>query len=364
MARQFKGADGKTYTWVDADTFTDGDQSYRVEGYNAPETAKVLQDEDVGLRFKRGQLGGDETTKAVEGIASAGGFNVIEDLDRTDSFGRKRVRLKNNLGDDLTNTLYNAGAIDVNRFTDEAGQQAVLQGRIAEQLGQARKYDDIVAKELSAIQNRPVTFKATATNEQEYSQAVMETVASQMGLDLTREEDIRRAMEITQSGNYDARGVPFQAIEFRSPDRTRENVALNQFGTAWNQGWTGMATGLAGFAELAGVSLGSETLKKWGADKVDMAKEDLLAAPALTNMDYRDVDSLWDAWGYMSNNLAMSAPYLVTLTAGTLAAPVTGGASAVIAYGSTGATYAGQVWNDIQGPKGRAEAAGSILAGT
>jgi hypothetical protein len=364
MARQFKGADGKTYTWVDADTFTDGDQSYRVEGYNAPETAKVLQDEDVGLRFKRGQLGGDETTKAVEGIASAGGFNVIEDLDRTDSFGRKRVRLKNNLGDDLTNTLYNAGAIDVNRFTDEAGQQAILQGRITEQLGQARKYDDIVAKELSAIQNRPVTFKATATNEQEYSQAVMETVASQMGLDLTREEDIRRAMEITQSGNYDARGVPFQAIEFRSPDRTRENVARDQMSTAWNQGWKGMATGLAGFAELAGVSLGSETLEKWGADKVDMAKEDLLAAPALTNMDYRDVDSLWDAWGYMTNNLAMSAPYLVTLTAGTLAAPVTGGASAVIAYGSTGATYAGQVWNDIQGPKGRAEAAGSILAGT
>jgi len=364
MAGQFKGADGTTYTWVDADTFTDGKQSYRVEGYNAPETAKIIKDEDVGLRFKRGQLGGDETTKAVEGIASAGGFNVIDDSGRTDSFGRKRVRLKNNLGDDLTNTLYSSGAIDVNRFTDEAGQQAVLQGRIAEQLGQKRKYDDIVATELSAVQNRPVSFKATATNEAEYASAVMQTVASQMGLDLTREEDIRKAKEITQSGNYDARGVPFQAIEFRSQDRTRENVARDQMSTAWNQGWNGMATGLAGFAELAGVSFGSETLEQWGADKVDMAKEDLLAAPELTNMDYRDVDSLWDAWGFMSNNLAMSAPYLVTLTAGTLAAPITGGVSAVIAYGSTGATYAGQVWNDIEGTKGRAEAAGSVMAGT
>jgi hypothetical protein len=125
-----------------------------------------------------------------------------------------------------------------------------------------------------------------------------------------------------------------------------------------------MATGLAGFAELIGVGLGSETIEQWGADKVELAKDDLLNAPQLRNLDYRDVDDLWDAWGYLTNNVAMSAPYLITLAGGTLAAPITGGASAVIAYGSVGGSYAGQVWNDIQGPKGRAEATGSILAGT
>jgi len=364
MAGQFKGADGITYTWIDADTFSDGKTKYRVEGYNAPETGKIVKDEDVGLRFKQGQVGGDETTRAVEGIANAGGFNIIEDLDRTDSFGRKRVRLKNNMGDDLTNSLYNSGAINVNQFTDEAGQQAVLSGRISRQLGQKREYDDIVANELSRVQNRPVTFKETALNESEYAQSVMQTIASQQGLDLSNADDLRKAMKITQSGNYDPRSVPFESIEFRSNDRTRENVAYNQFGTAWNQGWAGMSTGLAGFAELIGVGLGSETLAEWGAEEVEMAKEDLLAAPQLQNLDYRDVDDVWSAWGYLTNNVAMSAPYLITLAAGTLAAPVTGGASAVIAYGSIGGSYAGQVWNDIEGPKGKAEAAGSIMAGT
>jgi len=364
MAKQFTGADGVTYTWVDADTFTDGKESYRVEGYNAPETDKILPDKEKGLRIKRGQVGGAETTRAVERIVESGGFNVIENLDRTDSFGRKRVRLKNEFGDDLTNTLYQSGAIDVNLFTDEEGIQAAQAGRVSEFLNGKRGYDSIVAEELSEVQNRPVTFKETALNEREYLNSVVATVAAQQGLDLTNEDDYRTALKYAQDGVYDMRSLPFQGIEFRSPDRTIENVAYNQFGTAWNQGWTGMATGLAGFAELIGVGLDSETLEQWGANKVESAKDDLLDAPMLRNLDYRDVDDVWSAWGYLTNNVAMSAPYLITLTAGTLASPVTGGASAVIAYGSIGGSYAGQVWNDIQGPKGKAEAAGSILAGT
>jgi len=364
MSRQFTGADGVTYTWVDADTFTDGKESYRVQGYNAPEEEKIVADEEKGLRFKQGQVGGKETTRAVERITEAGGFNIVEDLGKTDSFGRKRVKLKNEFGDDLTNTLYRSGAIDINLFTDEEGIQAAQSGRVSKLLNGKRQYDSIIAEELSEVQNRPVTFKETALNEREYLNSVVATIASQQGLDLADEDDYRTALNYAQDGTYDMRSLPFQGIEFRSPDRTIEGVAYNQFGTAWNQGWGGMSTGLAGFAELIGVGLGSETLEQWGADKVEQAKDDLLDAPMLRNLDYKDVDDVWSAWGYLTNNVAMSAPYLITLTAGTLAAPVTGGASAAIAYGSVGGSYAGQVWNDIQGEKGRAEAAGSILAGT
>ena len=94
---------------------------YRIQGYNAPETSKIFSDEEKGLKFKKGQVGGDETTSAVKRIIAAGGFNIIEDLDKTDSFGRKRIRIKNAQGDDLTNTLYRSGAIDMNLFTDEEG---------------------------------------------------------------------------------------------------------------------------------------------------------------------------------------------------------------------------------------------------
>ena len=364
MANQFTGADGKTYRWVDADTFTDGDNRYRVEGYNAPEEEKVVADEEKGLRFKQGQVGGTETTRAVERIVESGGFNIIEDTGRTDSFGRKRVRLKNDSGNDLTNTLYYSGAIAPTLFTDDEGLLAREQGQLAEFIGAKRAYDDIINEELAEVQNRPIGLKQTATNEKEYVDSVVATIAAQQGLDLSDEEDVRKAIGYAQDANYDMRSVPFKGIEFRSYDRTEENVAVSQFGQAWNNGWTGMATGLAGFAELMGVQLGSDTLEAWGADKVQLAKEELADAPQLKNIDYKDVDGVWSAWEYMTNNIAMSAPYLITLTAGTLAAPVTGGASTVIAYGSTGATYAGQVWNDIQGDKGRAEATGSILAGT
>ena len=356
--------DGRSFTLIDADTISDGKQRYRIDGYNAPEESKVFEDDEKGLVFKRGQVGGSESTKAVQRIIKAGGFNKIEDLDRTDSFGRKRIRIKNELGDDLTNTLYESGAIDVTLFTDKDGLEAVDRGRLQKELKGKRAYEEIVNEELGDIKSRPITFKDMATNEREYAESVMKVVADQQGLNLGDPDDLRKAIEITQTGIYDTRSVPFEGIEFRKSDRTIENVATNQFGAAWNQGWKGMTTGLAGFAELLGVGVESETLKEWGADNVDIAKRDLLQAPELKNIDYRDVDGVWDAFQFMTNNVAMSAPYLITLIGGTALAPFTGGASAYAAYGSVGASYAGQVWNDIKGPKGKAEAAGSILAGT
>ena len=200
MARQFMGANGVTYTWVDADTFTDGKESYRIEGYNAPETGKIFSDEEKGLRIKRGQVGGAETTRAVERIAEAGGFTTIEDLDKTDSFGRKRVRLKNEFGDDLTNTLYQTGAVDVNQFTDEEGIQAAQAGNVSQFLNAKRGYDKIIAEELSEVQNQPKQVKDIATNEREYLNAVVATIAEQQGLDLENEDDYRTALGYAQDG--------------------------------------------------------------------------------------------------------------------------------------------------------------------
>ena len=74
--------------------------------------------------------------------------------------------------------------------------------------------------------------------------------------------DHRRAINIVQSGSYDPRSIPFSGIDFRKSDRTEEGVAYNQMTSAWNTGWQGMATGLAGFAELAGVGLGVDALEK------------------------------------------------------------------------------------------------------
>ena len=360
----FKGADGKSYRWIDADTFTDGNKSYRIQGYNAPEKQKVFKDDEDLPRFKAGQLGGIETQRAVEKIVAEGGFNNIEFSGKTDSFGRERVKLLDQDGNDLTNALYKSGAVDINLFTDEEGLQAAERGKFLKEIGAKGEFDHIIEDELSEIQNKPLQFKDNAINEQEYLDGVVQTIALQQGLNLADEEDYRTAMSYALDANYDMRSIPFSGIDFRAQDRTKEGVAYNQTTEAWNQGWRGMGAGLAGFAELIGVTLGSEEIETWGRNKVDDAKADLLSAPIIRNLDYRDVDSIWDGLDFMINNTAMSAPYMTTLVAGGLLAPVTGGASAVIAYSSTGASYAGQVWNDIEGEKGRAEAVGSIMAGT
>lgn len=366
-------SNGVQYKWIDADTFVnvnDPNDSYRVQGYNAPEESKIQYDEDGQLRFKRGQLFGEETTKAVEGISASGGYNIIEDLGHTDSYGRKRVRLKNHEGRDLTNTLYEAGAVNANQFTDAEGIKAQQHGRLSEELRGKRAYEDIITDNMFGnVDERKFNFKARALDETEYANSMAQVIAQQNGLDLNDPDDQREIFNRLYDANYDSRSAPFSAFEFRKADRTKEGVAYDQLGTAWDQGWNGMTTGLAGFAELMGVQLGSETLEAWGANRVQRAKDDMLEDPVLRNMDYRDVDSVWDGWQYLTNNMAMSAPYLVLLTGGAAATAATGGTAlapvaATLTYGSLAGTYAGQVWNDIEGPRGRLEASGAMAAGT
>ena len=217
----FKGADGKSYRWIDADTFTDGNKSYRIQGYNAPEKQKIIRDDEDLPRFKAGQLGGVETQRAVERIVAEGGFNNIEFSGYTDSFGRERVRLLDKDGNDLTNALYQSGAVDVNLFTDEAGLQAAERGKFLEEIGAKGEYDYIIEDELADIQNRPLQFKDNAVNEQEYLDGVVQVIALQQGLNLANEEDYRAAMSYALDANYDMRSIPFSGIDFRAQDRTK-----------------------------------------------------------------------------------------------------------------------------------------------
>jgi hypothetical protein len=108
--------------------------------------------------------------------------------------------------------LYESGAIDINLFTDKEGIEAVDRGRLQKELTGKRVYEEIVKDELGDIKARPITFKDIASNEKEYANAVMETVAEQQGLDLTNDDDIRKAIEITQSGVYDTRSLPFEGV--------------------------------------------------------------------------------------------------------------------------------------------------------
>jgi len=371
MINEFQGNDGKTYAWLDSDTVTDGATSYRLKGFNALETPHVFEDEEGNLRFKQGQQGGKAQTEATKRIAAAGGFTNIVDDGEEDKFGRKLISLQDEYGNELSDTLYQSGLLTVDKYTTEDGLKARQYGELEREAGIANPYASIAQEEMP---EKPIYMKDTPILEQafgeipldenSYAQQVIQVIANQNGLNLSNPDDMREASKILDSGSYDKRSIAFENLQFRSPDRTKEGVAYNQTSTAWNQGWGGLATGWKGFAEIAGVLVGSKDLQDWAGRKVEVAKEDLLNEPRLRSMDYRDIDSVWDGFRFMTNNMAMSAPYLVTLLSGAVLSPFTFGASVPIALGSVGGSYAGQVFNDIEGPKGRAQASGAILAGT
>ena len=362
---------GKEYTWIDSDTIADDKSSYRIRGWNAPETDKWVEDKDGKPRRITGQQGGSDATDATIRLAESGGYNIVVDSGEKDKYGRPLIDLKNEWGSSLANTMYRTGAAKIDKYTTEDQIKSAQIGAMRREFGKYDEFDKIKAEEMA---EKPQIMRGTNVAEQvygpkpidenQYATQVLYSIAERQGLDLSNDEDVRTAVKILDSGSYDKRSLPYTDTMFRQGDRTLEGVAYGQRGAAWDVGWDSMVAGLYGFAELSGVGLGNDQLKEWGKRNVDLKKEEILQAPRLRNLDYRDIDDLWSGYDFMMNNMAMSAPYLVTLIGGKLAAPLTLGASVPIAYGSVGMSYSGQIWNDIKGPKGRKEAAWSIVGGT
>ena len=318
------------FLWLDGDTFTDeSGEKYRVQGYNAPEVSQILSDTPLE---KPGDVGGKATADAVSRIARDGGFNIIEETDEEDSFGRKVVRLKNAKGQDLTQVLYHSGVATPNVFTGREGLEAASRGRVARELGIGEDPYKVLRDDINLdVVSMGLRFKGNAIDEMEYSQ---------LGDEASR---------------Y------YAGVDFRSNDRTIDNKALNPFSEAWYTGWLGMKEGLLGSAEALGVLTDVEWLEEFGENGVIKAREQLANKPKLL-VDYTDVKSVGDAFEYLGNNTIMSVPYLALLAGGTLLAPVTGGTTAVAGYGAVFATYAGQTWGEMEGEKGKAQAAAAFAS--
>ena len=199
MADQFTGTDGVNYAWLDSDTITDGVTSYRLNGFNALETSKAVQDNNEGaVKFIQGQVGGDEQTKATKRIAELGGFNNVDISDEVDNYGRKIVTLRDKFGNDLSNTLLRSGTVDIDKYTTEEGLRAAQAGEMERASGITNQYTDITNQELAT---RPIYMKDTPILEQAYgegpidengyAQQVIKVVAAQNGLNINNPDDLR-----------------------------------------------------------------------------------------------------------------------------------------------------------------------------
>ena len=72
------GGTGKSF--IDADTLTDGQQNYRIQGINAGEVEKFLGEKG----YKFGTAGGEDTTNIIRGLANDQGFTNVVPLLKPD----------------------------------------------------------------------------------------------------------------------------------------------------------------------------------------------------------------------------------------------------------------------------------------
>mgnify|MGYP001027061599 CR=1 FL=1 len=304
--------------WLDADTVvaSDGGPNVRLQGFDAPEVAKWVQDRSGEWVEKTGTAGGLAALGAVKDFATKHGYTEIKDTGIDAAFGRRTGRLVNHKGEDFITKLLTSGvfepvegvtkedltAIAVSKWMGDTvprGEDQVLFDELAAQVNAAREAEGYDATK----------FKELALNEQQY--------AANPSKYLT------------------------DTVMFRHKDRNLKNQAYNPFSSSVGAAMVGFAEASYGVAEMLGDTLGLDSVKEFGENGV-YRKGTEMANRAQVLLDYQDVDSAGDAWEFVSNNAGMSLPYMAMSTASLVAAPYTGGLSLLV----PASVYAGSIWNE------------------
>ena len=327
------GASG--YSFIDADTLKDADNNrFRIQGIDAAEVEKVTR-----RGYAEGTSGGAEAASSLRNLANDFGFtNVKPVLDENgepaiDPFGRQLVDLVDENGQSFKSKILETGVLgttrytkDVDRVTSELGQlrreQASLDGTQTDnEWDQAR---ELIAGAANDQFRQNNIFKQTAIDEQQLAHLPPE---------------IRN--------QYFSR----DNVQIRDLDRNIRNESLNPFSDSWEQGWVGVKEASYGMLNLLGESTESEWLADIGEAGVARARTQIRDYGS-TITDWKEigkakgflnkVDTIFD---YVTNNAALSLPYMAISVGGAAAAPFTGGLS----LAAPASVYAGQTWNEQEG---------------
>jgi hypothetical protein len=332
-------------TLIDGDTEVDHrGRRQRHAGTNAREEAGVKEDKYGEEYFSSTEAGAIEQTRAMQQLIEEGNFIYKERTGEYDQYGREIIERYNDRGDKLSEVAIASGIMLPNIYTDTAAIKALDAANLNRALGlEGTDFDSLGRTVQDAMFQYGVGFKDDALDESTYDPAL-------------------------HSG-----------VMFRDHSRTLDNEAKGvwgQIGTAWDQGWVGIKEGFYGYLDAIGETTEIEMLENIGDQGVLRAREEMRLAPEVI-LDYREVDSIGNAFQYVLNNAAMAAPYMVT-TFGAMAAavpvgvtttlltgnPMIGGAAALgTAVLPTSFIYAGQTWNEMEGDRGIGQFITASMAG-
>ena len=290
---------------------------YRLQGINAPE---VIHSGKDGIQSGTQEAGAQMTTEQVIKLANSMGYtNIVEDGDQgEDKYGRIVADLQDSKGRSFKRALSTHGITEVIPAFDKSGLE---------------------------FSNK---FQKALKTKEGYEETEWDKAANMIENAWRQEEGHEKQFKQRQlfSGQLDESGVAHKfatdTADFEYTDRdVRSGDANNPTSTAWNTGLIGVTEATYGIVNLLGEKIGSETLEVIGEAGINRART-RIADQGRILTDYKDVDGFGDAIEYLTNNAALSLPYMGISIGGALAAPFTGGLS----LAAPAAVYAGQSWNE------------------
>jgi len=300
------------HTFIDADTLRDRDDpniKYRLQGYDAPEVAGFK-----GGKFKSGTAGGD-ATHIITNLAQKQGFTELFKTGKFDPNGREIVELRDKDGRNFTTELLKSGALTSGKYTTQEDVDAI---------DVANLWDD------------------QTEGEAEFSKAaklITSAIKEETG------KDLRFKKQAVNEAEYAARPDLYSSsVAFRKSDRTIDNKSLSPFSDSWEQGWIGVKESSFGMLNLLGETTDIEWAKEVGENGVHRARSQLREY-GTTLTDWKEIKDIGTAFDYITNNAALSLPYMAISVGGAVLAPVTGG----ISLAAPASVYAGQTWNEQTG---------------
>ena len=327
--------------WVDGDTLDKDGVRYRLAGFDTPEIQKVIMEGKGAGTHKLGTPGGLAAIGILSKLAADTGYtNLVPVLDtngkpQKDVYDRILANLVNDAGESFRQKVLEGGVMNVGAYSSNL--DTVISG-----MGVLDRLNN---------PNRPI--------EDEWDQARSDIIEAELrdgkyslGLRKTAETEAELAAA-NEAGFEDY--YQQSTVNIRSRDRTLTNESLHPLKDSFAQGWYGVLEGGAGFLEAIGEGADLETLADIGEEGVSRYRAKL-DEYGTTLTDFRDIEGFWSGTRWLTNNAAISIPYMAAtvggLVLGNIATPVLGTIGGV-AFGLTApaAIFAGNTYNEMEGEK-------------
>lgn len=315
------------FQFVDADTVKTPDGVlHRLQGFDAPEISKL-----VGGELQLGTAGGQAALAAIQEFAIKNGFTNLKELEGSAAHGRKLSTLVNDKGESLSNLLLKTGVFNL---TPQSTPEQVAERAAYKAFGDiSKEYDGDLKLAAETIQDAMVRGGHDDYNFKQAAFSELERMA--------QPEDERAS-----------------TVAVRHRDRTIDNASLNPWSDSWSTGVESAIESAYGMAELLGHTFDSETLSDIGEAGIYRARSRMGEMPTL-KLGFDDIDGFGSAVEMLTNNIAISLPYMGATAVGMIAAPFTYGASLALPV----SLYSGQVWNEQEEKNsGTAVAAGIVMS--